>query len=64
MKTVYIRPEFEIIEVASYNSILAGSDVQSGQNWDVPGSGTTPVGGSEDDESEHSRAPEFFGGLE
>ena len=62
MKTVYIRPEFEIIEVASYNQILAGSETT--QNWNVPGSGTNGTGGSEDDESEYSRAPEFFGDLE
>ena len=62
MKTVYIRPEFEIIEVASYNSILAGSETT--HNWNVPGSGTSGTGGAEDDESENSRAPEFIGDLE
>lgn len=59
MKTVYIRPEFEIIEVASNNQILAGSETT--QNWNVPGSGTNGTGGAEDDEGEGSRAPGFFG---
>lgn len=59
MKIKYLSPEIEIIEVASYNQILAGSETQ--QQWNVPGSGTNNTRTSEEDEGEGSRAPGFMG---
>lgn len=62
MKTKYLKPEFDLIEVDSNNQLLAGSDVPSGQAWNEPGKGQQGVGSTEEDESEYSRAPEFIGG--
>lgn len=63
MKTKYLKPEFDLIEVDSNNQLLAGSDVPSGQYTNIPGTGTNPVHSTEEDEGDGTKAPGYIGGI-